>query len=108
MLFRSNVLNVEEIISAVLREKHELLCVAPGVGQKSAKRIILELKTKLSNVKGSELLDNDNNYDSAEDVNSILSNLGFSAIDIDKKLSLAREQGIGDEAELLVRFCMAN
>lgn len=103
-----NVLNVEEIISAVLREKHELLCVAPGVGQKSAKRIILELKTKLANIKHSEVLENDSNYDSAEDVNSILSNLGFSAIDIDKKLSLAREQGISDEAELLVRFCMAN
>lgn len=104
-----NVLNVEEIISAVLREKHEILCSAPGIGQKTAKRIILELKTKLSQAQltGSPKLEA-RSYDSAEDVSSILANLGFSAIDIDKKLSLAKEQGIGDDAEELVRFCIAN
>lgn len=104
-----NVLNIEEIISAVLREKHELLCEAPGVGAKSAKRIILELKNKLSkaHLAGSPKSEA-GSFNSAEDVSSILSNLGFSAIDIDKKLVLAQEQGLSDDAEELVRFCIAN
>lgn len=104
-----NVLNIEEIISAVLREKHDLLCEAPGVGSKTAKRIVLELKTKLSNAQfahGSELTAN--GYDSSEDVSSILTNLGFSAIDIDKKLQEAQKNGVADDAEELVRFCVRN
>ena len=101
-----NVLNIEEIISAVLREKHELLREAPGVGPKTAKRIVLELKSKLSNINVGELTNNE--YDSAEDVSSILAGLGFSVIDIDKKLAEAHKQGVSDDAEELVRFCMKN
>ncbi len=102
-----NVLNVDDIISAVLREKPELISQAQGVGDKTAKRIILELKNKFSKINSSRQLSQESTYNSADDVSAILSNLGFSPIDIDKKLSAARAQGLEDDIESLIRFCMA-
>ncbi len=102
-----NVLNVDDLISAVLREKSELISQAQGVGEKTAKRIILELKNKLSKINSSKQLSQTSSFNSADDVSSILSNLGFSAIDIDKKLSQAKEEGLADDVEGLIRYCMA-
>ncbi len=103
-----NVLNVDDLISAVLREKSELISQAQGVGEKTAKRVILELKNKLSKINTSKQLSKTSSFNSADDVSSILSNLGFSAIDIDKKLSQAREEGRADDVEGLIRYCMAS
>lgn len=102
-----NSLNVDDIISAVIREKHDLISSAPGIGEKTAKRIILELKNKFSKINKNFNLSEDNNYKSSEDTISILSNLGFSSLEIDKKLSLARDKNIPDDPELLVKFCLA-
>lgn len=103
-----NVLNVDDLISAVLREKSELISQAQGVGDKTAKRIILELKNKFSKISSSKQLSVASSFNSADDVSSILSNLGFSAIDIDKKLSAAKDKGLADDVEGLIRFCIAN
>ncbi len=102
-----NVLNVDDLISAVLREKAELISQAQGVGEKTAKRVILELKNKLSKINSSKQLSQTSSFNSADDVSSILSNLGFSAIDIDRKLSAAKEKGLADDVEGLIRYCMA-
>lgn len=103
-----NVLNVDDLISAVLREKPELISQAQGVGDKTAKRIILELKNKFSKINSSKQLSQTSSFNSADDVSSILSNLGFSAIDIDKKLSRAKEEGLADDVEALIRYCVAS
>lgn len=102
-----NSLNVDDIISAVIREKHDLISSAPGIGEKTAKRIILELKNKFSKINKNLNLSEDNSYKSSEDAISILSNLGFSSLEIDKKLSQARNSNIPDDPELLVKFCLS-
>jgi Holliday junction DNA helicase RuvA len=39
--------SVDEIATSILQEKEEVLTAVPGIGQKNAKRIILELKDKM-------------------------------------------------------------
>ena len=102
---------VEQFISAVIRSDVKLIEEAQGVGNKTAQRIILELKNKFKNiiVSRDDGDDHDNHsYKSHHDVSSILSNLGLSYLEIDKKLDAAKEQQIPDEAESLIRFCLQN
>ncbi len=42
-----DTLGLDELVQAIVSERARTLCKAPGVGQKTAERIILELKTKL-------------------------------------------------------------
>ena len=99
---------VEQFISAVIRGDAKLIEEAQGVGNKTAQRIILELKNKFKNiiVNKDETNNESHSYKSHNDVSSILSNLGLSYLEIDKKLNAAREQQIPDEAESLIRFCL--
>ncbi len=102
---------VEQFISAVIRGDVKLIEEAQGVGNKTAQRIILELKNKFKNIivsKDNKEGDENHSYKSHNDVSSILSNLGLSYLEIDKKLNAAREQEIPDEAESLIRFCLQN
>ena len=39
--------SVDEIAASILQEREEVLTAVPGIGQKNAKRIILELKDKM-------------------------------------------------------------
>ena len=44
-----NKFSVSEVISAINTQNKELICSVPGVGQKMAERLILELKSNLKN-----------------------------------------------------------
>ncbi len=43
-----NTLNLEELVRAVVTENVRMLSLTPGVGKKTAQRLVLELKTRLS------------------------------------------------------------
>lgn len=43
-----DTLGIEELVQAIVTSNLRLLCQAPGVGKKTAERLALELKTKLS------------------------------------------------------------
>jgi Holliday junction DNA helicase RuvA len=47
-----DTLGIEELVSAIITGNTRLLCQAPGVGKKTAERLALELKTKLSQWRG--------------------------------------------------------
>ncbi|NQY80292.1 MAG: Holliday junction branch migration protein RuvA [Candidatus Caenarcaniphilales bacterium] len=102
-------LDIDDLISAVLNDKPKLISQAQGIGTKTAQRIALELNTKLNkfnqNYNKNENTDSDS-YSSEEEVMNILVNLGFDEITAHKRIKLAKESGITDECELLVRFCL--
>lgn len=43
-----DTLTLAELVQAIIQENHRLLAKAPGVGKKTAERLALELRTKLS------------------------------------------------------------
>jgi len=100
-----DTLTVDQFISAVIREETKLLSSTPGIGPKTAARIIIDLQNKLKKI--SPLQISDNKFTSSNDASSVLSGLGFSAIEIDEKLKAAQENNISDDVEELVRFCLA-
>lgn len=78
--------NIEELVSAVIREDYKLISKAKGVGAKLAQKIILELKDKLMNTGTamslviSEVSENKNiSNDTILEVQTILESLGWNS-----------------------------
>ena len=44
-----NKFSISEVINAINTQNKKLICSVPGIGQKMAERLILELKTKFKN-----------------------------------------------------------
>jgi len=105
-----DTLDIQDILSAVLSDKPKILSTAPGIGLKTAQRIVLELNTKLHKFSTSHALNPSTNaeatYKSAEEVTNILINLGFSEIEAFNKLKAAKADGIEDSSEILLRYCL--
>ena len=85
-----NSMSLNHLIAYVLDEDFKSLTAAPGIGKKSAQRIIIELKDKFSKkYKGSidttlemDSLVNDNFSSKRNDVRSALQSLGYSSGEI--------------------------
>lgn len=73
--------SVEKIKNAIVNEELGYLCKIPGIGQKTAKRLILELKGKIDIDLGKETID-DFNHDAVE----ALIKLGYQRHHITKNL----------------------
>lgn len=69
-------LNADELISAIVNADLKTLTKAPGVGKKTAERMVVELKDKFKNIKVKTVSDNLNSK--IEDAISALSALGYS------------------------------
>lgn len=83
-----STLTSNEIKSAIVNENAELLSKAPGVGSKTAKRIILELKDKIKNSNHEVLPELDNEKsDETDEAKSALLSLGYTNSEINKVLS---------------------
>jgi len=105
-----DVLEIDTLVSAVLRDKPELLAEAPGVGLKTAKRIILELNNKFKRVSKTNTtykVGETGSLKCVSEVSGILENLGYSALEVDEKISRAIKAGLEDETEIVVRYCLA-
>jgi len=80
------------------------MCLVPGVGKKTAERLLVELRSRLS----SSVLDDPNGLGGAAtavgDVRDALANLGYSTEEIRDAL---REVGPSEEAEALLRDALA-
>lgn len=76
-----DTLSLSELVQAIITENHKLLATAPGVGKKTAERIALELRTKLSQWRehtGLPLADvNSPQADILEDLEMTLLALGY-------------------------------
>jgi len=76
----------EDLIDAIHREDLVRLTAIPGVGKKTAERMIVELKDKLLNLVGAETLSpvRSKKAPMTEDVLSALLNLGYNRGEIEK------------------------
>lgn len=103
------VLDIDRLVSAVLRDKPELIAEAQGIGLKSAKRIILELNNKFKKVSPTNIykVGESSSLNCVSEVSGILENLGYSPIEVDEKISRAVKAGLEDETEIVVRYCLA-
>jgi holliday junction DNA helicase RuvA len=97
----------ERLIAAIHGQDHATLTRIPGVGRKTAERIVLELKDKLQDlaVVGSV----SSSTPVSEDVLSALVNLGYQRVAAQKGMEAAieRDPEVGKDFETLFRAAMA-
>ena len=94
-----SVFSPEHLVSAIIAGNVNLLCRAPGLGKKTAERIILELRGKLEKSWG-EILSPTLQHDEA-DVVAALVNLGYSLREATQAVSsLANSSELGLEEKI--------
>ncbi len=101
-----------DLVSAIRTGDVQKLIRIPGVGKKTAERIVLELKEKLIGVdslaKGAAAPAQDAEFNALEqDVLSALLNLGCSRAAAGEAIRKAKKQGAREEFEILFRSSLA-
>ncbi len=91
-----SMLDFTAIVRAIIGNQPEVLSQAPGIGKKTAQRIILELKEKLTKLHAQTLPETTEPSihlppDWQEDIELTLIALGYSAVEIQKGLHFAAE-----------------
>lgn len=96
----------ERLIAAIHGQDHAMLTRIPGVGKKTAERIVLELKDKLQDLGTAPVAGVTTPV--SEDVLSALVNLGYQRIAAQKALdaAVARDADAGNDFEKLFRAAM--
>ena len=105
-------LPAEELVAAIRRSDVQTLIRIPGVGKKTAERMILELKDKLLSVSpalpGAPPSAPATSHSALEeDVLSALQNLGSSRASAEEAVRKAKDRGAPDEFEPLFRAALA-
>lgn len=97
----------ERLIAAIHGQDHATLTRIPGVGKKTAERIVLELKDKLQELGSIPVAGSSTPI--TEDVLSALTNLGYQRPVAQKGLesAIARDPNAGKDFETLFRAAMA-
>ncbi len=97
----------ERLIAAILGQDHATLTRIPGVGKKTAERIVLELKDKLKDLTPAVIAGAPTPV--AEDVLSALINLGYGRPAAQKgvETAIARNPELAKDFETLFRSAMA-
>jgi Holliday junction DNA helicase RuvA len=97
----------ERLIAAIHGQDHAMLTRIPGVGKKTAERIVLELKDKLKDLASAAVAGSVTPV--SEDVLSALVNLGYQRAVAQKGIeaAIARDPQSGNDFEQLFRAAMA-
>ncbi len=97
----------EDFATAIARQDLNTLTKLPGIGKKSAQRILLELKDKFKNISPSE---GDNEFipaalpgDAADEATDALSALGYTSSEISSVLKKAPKNS---STEQLIKFAL--
>tara|TARA_Y100000817_G_C16838160_1_gene536749 strand:+ start:369 stop:962 length:594 start_codon:yes stop_codon:yes gene_type:complete len=82
----------------------ELLSALPGIGPKTARRIIVELKDKLVSYSDNSMpIENSENSESYQDAYDALKSLGFNINEINKCLSALTESNVDFNTQDLIK-----
>lgn len=92
-------MDAETLIGAIANADAKALSRTPGIGKRTAERIILELKDKVGGVPGRPSADSG----LLTDLESALTNLGYSSRDVDKLLASLGEKAATMDFESLLR-----
>lgn len=82
-------MNAKQLSQCVYTSDEAMLTAIPGVGKKTAQRLIIELKGKLDEFGGHELGGQSTNTTIADEVQSALINLGYSQKEAQNAIKLA-------------------
>jgi len=97
-----SAMSVEELLAAIDSADDVAIARTPGIGKKTAQRLILELKGKLTG--DSTGAPAAAAHSVASDVRSALANLGYKPAQIDAAMRHVEAQGIGETADLESMF----
>ncbi len=97
-------MNLEELVPAIRKGDLAQLVRIPGVGRKTAERIVVELRDKLAAVDVAEAGKPATRSQLESDVASALMNLGYDARSVDKAIEKARDSSGADFEELAARI----
>jgi len=95
-------MGIEQLVPAIRKGDLAALVLIPGVGKKTAERIVVELRDKLAAVDVPETGKPTTKSQLESDVASALVNLGYDERSVEKVLEKARAAG-GKEFETLLR-----
>lgn len=92
-----SVLELPEIIHAIVSNQPRLLSQAPGIGLKTAQRIILELKEKLGKMAGESqivtaLVDSNLPAEWQQEIEITLLALGYDALEIHQAMQISTQE----------------
>ncbi|MGB9068554.1 MAG: Holliday junction branch migration protein RuvA [Candidatus Acidiferrales bacterium] len=94
-------MGVEELVPAIRKGDLAQLVRIPGVGKKTAERIVVELRDKLAAVEVPEAGKPATRTQTESDVSSALVNLGYDERSVDRAIEQARASGAADFEKLL-------
>ncbi len=92
-------MDAETLIGAIANADAKALARTPGIGKRTAERIILELKDKVGGVPGRPSTDSG----LLTDLESALTNLGYSSREVEKLLASLGEKAATMDFESLLR-----
>ncbi len=101
-------INVEELRVAVLESNLKVLQKLPGIGKKTAERVVVELKDKVLKIHGVEtIIANDASYLVKQEALSALLTLGYNKAEAEKAIKKAsNELQYNCSAEELIRLSL--
>lgn len=85
-------LDGEHLCSAIISGDEKVLLTVPGIGKKTAQRLIFELKDKIANYKGAETIAGES-AGSAEEILQAMESLGYGRSEIYPLLMEMQSQG---------------
>jgi holliday junction DNA helicase RuvA len=103
-------IDTSRLVNAIRAGDHATLTRIPGIGKKTAERVVLELKDKLEDMAVASAPAQASNYGPAgDDALSAMMNLGFARPAAQKAIEtvLAKDPGAANDFEVLFRAAMA-
>jgi Holliday junction DNA helicase RuvA len=102
-------LDVNSLIKAVIEEEYTLLVKTPGIGKKTAQKLVVELKDRLEKLELTNINYQKNttfNNQNLDRASAALQALGFKNKEADKMLSLIKDESLSTEE--LIRIALKN
>jgi len=103
---------IERLVAGITQGQVELITTAPGVGRKTAERLIVELREKVAKLFGAGIADAQGGWGlldaSMRDAVSALVTLGFSPKEAREAVGKVRGSGDGANVEEVVRGALKN
>jgi Holliday junction DNA helicase RuvA len=106
-------MEADEIVAAIRTENLAKLTSIPGVGRKTAERIVVELRDKIGDLIGGANADgtasassSTDETDAFDDALSALVNLGYQRSAAEKALQQARKDGTENNVQKLLRAAL--
>jgi holliday junction DNA helicase RuvA len=103
-----STLSVDNLVNAVQMADISLISTVPGIGKKSAERLIIELKDKVKNMMPQNIGISATSLatDILFEAETALTTLGYNSIKVKKTISLLAKENIFENSEEIIKAVM--